>query len=125
MAPVVPASGKGSSVEVWFSSPEHLQEARIAVRAQAKSHMSGRVVWLDARRDRAESAPVRATHRLAEALQEGGATGVTKDVPGRSVKVAGVRYGYIAQGRVGWTLAALASLTAEAREAASAYAEAL
>lgn len=125
MAPIVPASGRGSSVEIWFGAPESLQEARIAVRALAKSYMAGKCVWLDARRDRAESAPVRATHRLAEALQEGGASGVTKDVSGRSVKVGGTRYGYIAQGRVRWTPAALAKMTAKAREAAAAYAEAL
>lgn len=94
MAPIAPANGRGSSVEIWFVVPESLQEARLAMRALGKSYIAGRTVWLDARRDRAESAPVRATHRLAEALQEGGAQNVTKDVSGRSIKVAGVRFAY-------------------------------
>lgn len=125
MAPIAPASGRGSSVEIWFVAPEALQEGRIAVRALAKTYMAGKQVWLDVRRDKAESAPVRATYRLAEALQESGFTGVSKDVSGRSVKVDGTRYSYIAQGRVRWTPIALAKMTAEAREAAAAYAEAL
>lgn len=125
MAPVMPAGGKGSAVEIWFSCPEHLQEARITIKALNKCYMAGRRVWLDARRDLAESAPVRTTHRLAEALQEGGAVSVTKDVSSRSVKVAGVRLGYVAQGRVRWTPAGLSALAAEAREAAAAYAEAM
>lgn len=59
-----------------------------------------------------------------QALAEAGVPQITKDIPGRSVRSAGARVAYLAQGRVRWTAAAGPVLSAEAREAAANFAEA-
>lgn len=124
LSPVLNRDGRGSAAEMWFHDPTALQKARLAVRALRRTYVEARTVWLDARRERAEVLPVKITHRLAQALSEAGVPQVVKDVPGRSVRSAGTRIAYAAQGRVRWTAAAAPVLSPEQREAAASFAEA-
>lgn len=89
LAPITSKSGQGSSAELWFQDPADLQKARLVVRALRRSYLDGRVVWLDARRERAENLPVRNTHTLPDAIKEAGINDVVKDIPGRTVRAAG------------------------------------
>lgn len=134
MAPLTPASGLGSAAEVMFNTPQALQTARLVVKSLRREFLPGKAVWLDAKRDRAEAAPVRIVHRLHEALMDTARTArpaqgasaptVTKDVAGRAVRVNGLRVAYISQLRVKWTPAASDFFGPEEKDAAAAYAEA-
>lgn len=134
MAPLTPTGGLGSAAEVMFRAPQSLQAERLAVKALRKEHMAGKPAWLDAKRDRAETAPVRIVHRLHQALsdvartasghQGSAAPEVVKDVGGRSVRVRGVRVAHISRLRVRWTPAAAAHFAEEERDAAASFAEA-
>lgn len=106
LSPILNRDGRGSAAEMWFEEAAALQRARLAVRALQRSYVSGRTVWLDARRERAEVVPVRVMHRLHEALCEAGVDQVVKDLPGRSIRSGTTRIAYVAQGRGRWTAAA-------------------
>lgn len=134
MAPLTPASGLGSAAEVMFTTPQALQTARLVVKSLRREFVPGKPAWLDAKRDRAEAAPVRMVHRLHEALQDvvraaspaqgAAAPTVTKDIAGRAVRVNSLRVAYISQLRVRWTPAAADFFGPEEKDAAAAYAEA-
>lgn len=135
IAPLVPAQGRGSGAEIFFHTPTALQQARVAVRSARISYVANKYVWLDAKKERSETAPARMIHRLHEAVAEAmlaraairGQTvpRVDKDVPGRSLRVDGQRAAYIAQLRVRWTAAGMAAFTEQERADAAAFAEAM
>lgn len=135
MAPFVPAQGRGSGAEIWLLSPQAFQQARVAVRSSRISFIPNKYVWLDAKRERSETAPARIVHRLHEALAEALQARVVergqrlprigKDVPGRSLRAEVQRVAHVAQLRVKWTAAGLALFTPDERGAAASLAEAL
>lgn len=135
IAPLVPAQGRGSGAEIFFLSPQALQQARVAIRSARVSYVPGKYVWLDAKKERSETAPARMIHRLHEAVAEAmlaraavrgqQVPRVDKDVRGRSLRADGHRAAYVAQLRVRWTAAGVAAFSAQEREDAAAFAEAL
>lgn len=135
IAPLVPAQGRRSGAEVFFLTPQSLQQARVAVRSARISYVPKKYVWLDAKKERSETAPARMIHRLHEAVAEAMVARaavrgqqvprIDKDVPGRSLRADGHRVAYVAQLCVRWTAAGVAAFSAQGREDAAAFAEAL
>lgn len=108
VAPVVASCGTGSMAEVVFVDSASLQAARVAVKARRHEFVAGKAAWLDEARTRAETAPVRHMHRLADAVAEleaerADATSVVRDGRSRSVTCAGRKVAYICDERVVWT----------------------
>lgn len=108
VAAAVGRTGLGSSCEAAFVDSEALDRAAVAVKAARKCYVAERPAWLAAARTRAELAPIRQMHRLADFLSDslegsGSAARVTRDAASRAVAVAGVRAAVVAADRIVWT----------------------
>ncbi len=68
LTPVVNRSDRGSLAKLQFSSPAHLQAAKLKVRATNVQGLSGRSLWVDAAKTPRELKPARVVHRIAECL---------------------------------------------------------
>lgn len=110
--------GRGSAVEVSFATAGHMDAAAVAVRALRRTYQDGRVVWLTAARTRAELAPVRSMHRLADFLADvvsseayhgdrqasrGTGARIARDPQRRAVSLGSERVAVVTAERVIWT----------------------
>ena len=108
LCPIVNRAGKGSLVELVFSSAVFLQHARLSVRARQLKIDGDRIVWLDARKEREELKPARIVHRICECLEDfeqacDNPLPVQKFMNGKFVKVGGTRAGYVFKSSWHWT----------------------
>ena len=96
----------GSTAELMFETPAQLTNARLKVRALNADGLSGRKIFLDAKKTRRELQPARVTHRIHEAFCEmvGNHSGdpalVTKNLAKKSVSYNNVDVGQTIAG--GW-----------------------
>lgn len=117
----------GSMAEVAFVDSASLQTARIAIKARRHEFVAGKTAWLDEARTRAETAPVRFMHRLADAIGEleaerADASAVVRDVRSRGVACGGKKVAYICDERVVWTSHGVQRYGADDRAVAAAAA---
>lgn len=101
----------------------------MAVRALKRSYMQSGSAWLEVARTRAENAPVRAMHRVADFLAELERTRpdrlpVRREAASRGIAVGDVRIAYVASEKVVWTPAGLNRYSAADRSDAEAVAAA-
>lgn len=121
VAPIVGRQGVGSGAETLFDTPDALAHARIAVRSLRKTYSTGRPAWVDTARPRAETRPIRATHRLAEVLsdfesQRSDRAALHKDMAARAVSVGNQRMAFVASEGVRWTPAGVARYAQNLRD---------
>ena len=98
---------KGSWLLLTFSSPELLQDARMAFRSHA-FECNGRKIWLDAAKTKAELRPARLIHRAFTAVTEEEATQpvkmeVEKNMKGKQLKVGRDIAAFTLNGQLKWT----------------------
>ena len=84
---------KGSAVDLFFTSPEALADARHRVRAAKIAFHGTRLAWLDARKERSELRPARVVHRGFEATtvletRRQSRSDVRKDTRQKSIKLS-------------------------------------
>jgi chaperonin cofactor prefoldin len=122
----------GSACEIVFANPILLQQARLKIKAKRKEIITGRCVWLDAKKTRSEMRPNRMTHRIHECLEqfeaeysENHAVGkaVTKNLNMKNVQTGGILMGFCKAGAWHWTKAAKERYTEDQIELAKSYAE--
>ena len=119
---------KGSLAELCFSDPVLLQKAKMSFRALKHEFVSGKVVWLDVKKDREEMRPARVVHRITELIEEAESARddrlpVEKVLNGKFVKLGPQRAGYVSKGNWVWTALAVSRYPQEFRDMATAYAE--
>lgn len=129
VAAAVGRSGKGSAAETVFEIHAALEAARVAVRALKRSYSQTRLVWLEVAKTRAENAPVRVMHRVADLLAElersrQDCLPVRRDAASRGVTVGDMRIAYVAGDKIVWTPAGLARYSASDRSDADSIAAA-
>ena len=98
---IVPIAGRngGSTAELIFDTPALLTVARLKVRALNAVGLSGRGIFLDARKTRRELQPARVTHRVHEAFTElvgnqgGDISKISKNLAKKSVAYEGIDMG--------------------------------
>ena len=119
---------KGSPVDLFCATPNYLKTSRLAVKSLDKTFARGKFVWLDAKKEWAETRPTRMVHRVHDCLADFEVSRqdkqmVEKDTRGKIVKVAGQRMGFTLHGEWRWTDAAMQRYSAEELEMARAYVE--
>jgi len=105
LSAVVSRRGEGSSCKLLFATPQDLQRARLQMRSKNIVMHEQRVVWIDARKDRAELRPGRIIHRCQDVvsdieLQKGTGAEVTKCLMRRIGFVAGNKAFYTVRGEL-------------------------
>jgi len=70
LSAVVWRDGKGSSAELKLNSAEELHSARLSVQAQSKEYITGKKVWLDAKKESSEMHARKMVHRTHDYLEE-------------------------------------------------------
>ena len=107
MVPIAGRSG-GSTAEIIFENAAQLTVARLKVRALKATGLSGRGIFLDAKKTRRELQPARVTHRVHEGFSElvanqgGDSEKVTKNLAKKSVAYDGVEMGQTLAGTWKW-----------------------
>lgn len=127
VAAAVGRNGTGSAAETVFRTPAALDEARIAVRALKREYAPRTTAWLDVARTRAENAPVRTMHRIADMLVEierarPDRLPVRREAGSRSVTVGETRVAHVSADKVMWTPAGVSRYAASDRADAEAVA---
>ena len=98
----------GSTAELMFDTPAQLTNARLKVRALNADGLSGRKIFLDAKKTRRELQPARVTHRVHEAFTElvgtqgGDISKISKNLAKKSVAYDGVDMGQTVGGSWKW-----------------------
>ena len=125
---IVSRNNEGSTVQLVFRTPAELSAAKFLVRAAACKGWSGKNVWLDAKKSRAEMKPARLVHRIAQVLQdfEDGrpdTQALEKNMVGKNVRIPAGQLGWSRAGVWIWTGLAKARYTTEQLDIAKSYAE--
>ena len=118
----------GSAAQIVFSTPADLAETRAAVQALNRSYITGKWVWLDAKKENYELRPARLVHRVCDMLldfesQREDPLEVEKVMNGKFVKVGGHRAGFTLHSQWKWTGYAVKRYSAEQLEMAKGYAD--
>ena len=114
-------SRKGTGAELIFHKPEQLSAAKLKVRAAKQLNSRRSLIWLDARKTRAETLPSRATHKIYEYLQYfRGKTPfpgeLSKDVTKRTITLDGAPFATLRGRRFVWSPVALRIVPQSDRE---------
>ena len=127
---IVTRNDEGSTVQLVFRSPAELSAAKLQVRAAQCKGWSGKNVWLDAKKSRAEMKPARLVHRIAQVLQDFEDSRpdkqvLEKNMIGKNVKIPAGQLGWSRAGAWIWTNLAKTRYTTEQLDIAKSYAEEL
>lgn len=125
--PVVGRDGTGSCAEAFFRRAEDVELYKIKLRAQGKSFMAGRQVWLDHKKTREQLRPARTIHRGAECLEDlersrPDGSVVYKDLARRTLSVAGSKAFWFCNGSLRATVWGAMRYTADEIDMITEYA---
>ena len=128
MTAIVTRNDEGSTVQLVFRSASELSAAKLLVRAAQCKGWSGKNVWLDAKKSRAEMKPARLVHRITQVLQDfedskPDKQALEKNMIGKNVRIPAGQLGWSRAGAWIWTNLAKTRYTTEQLDIAKSYAE--